>query len=258
MIKASFPLFTPRHICCGYLLESPRRGDSNKYPQHMFLGVLNTVCLNISNYLPHLKLRNRSIQIVVITNFVVISSVIKKRFDSIYLFIFSCYFDGVKGTVATICFTTVPLFLVLIMNIVLYALTWKKIHTETKRIRRTLGSKPTSVKAEHRAAKAMSLFVAAFFIQWWALSIYGIWALVGHVPEEYFYLLITFDNFGGVLNLCVYVIIRRKNLTQGERSSVHARTDTDITRCSSQTGETRFSDIYHGSDEQVYSLDQRM
>ena len=28
-----------QHICCGYLLESPRRGDSNKYPQHMFLGV---------------------------------------------------------------------------------------------------------------------------------------------------------------------------------------------------------------------------
>ena len=26
-------------MCCGYLLESPRRGDSNKYPQHMFLGV---------------------------------------------------------------------------------------------------------------------------------------------------------------------------------------------------------------------------
>ena len=26
-----------RNICCGYSLESPRRGDSNEYPQHMFL-----------------------------------------------------------------------------------------------------------------------------------------------------------------------------------------------------------------------------
>ena len=34
---------------------------SNKYPQHMFLGVLNTIFLNISNYLHHLELRNRSI-----------------------------------------------------------------------------------------------------------------------------------------------------------------------------------------------------
>ena len=30
---------TPRNRCCGYLLETPRRGDSYKSPQHMFLGV---------------------------------------------------------------------------------------------------------------------------------------------------------------------------------------------------------------------------
>ena len=81
--KLFFPLFTPRNICGGYLLESPRRGYSNKYPQHMFLGVLNTVFFNISNYLPHLELRNRSIQTVVITNFVFISHVGIKSFDCI-------------------------------------------------------------------------------------------------------------------------------------------------------------------------------
>ena len=80
MIKSFFPLFTPRNISCAYLLESPRRGDSNKYPQHMFLGVLNTAFLNISNYLPHLEVRNRSIQIVVVTNFFVISNVVIKGF----------------------------------------------------------------------------------------------------------------------------------------------------------------------------------
>ena len=47
----------------------------------MFLGVLNTVFLNISYYLPHLELRNRSIQTVIITNFVNISNVGIKRFD---------------------------------------------------------------------------------------------------------------------------------------------------------------------------------
>ena len=82
MIKSLFlSLFTPRNICCVYLLESPRRGDSNKYTQHMFFGVLNTVFLNISNYLPHLEVRSRSIQIVVITNFVVLSNVDVKRLD---------------------------------------------------------------------------------------------------------------------------------------------------------------------------------
>ena len=27
---------TSSNICYGYLLESPHRGDSNKYPKHMF------------------------------------------------------------------------------------------------------------------------------------------------------------------------------------------------------------------------------
>ena len=49
----------------------------------MFLGVLNTVFLNISNYLPHLELRNRPIQKVIVTNFVVISNVGIKRFNCI-------------------------------------------------------------------------------------------------------------------------------------------------------------------------------
>ena len=68
-------------MCCGNILESPQRGDSNQYPHHMFLGVLNTIFLNISNYLPHLELRIRSIQTVVRTNFVVIPNVGVKRFD---------------------------------------------------------------------------------------------------------------------------------------------------------------------------------
>ena len=26
-----------KNLCCGYSLESPQQGDSNEYPQHMFL-----------------------------------------------------------------------------------------------------------------------------------------------------------------------------------------------------------------------------
>ena len=44
----------------------------------MFLGVLITVLLNISNYLPHPELRDHSIQIVV-----VILTVSIKRFDCV-------------------------------------------------------------------------------------------------------------------------------------------------------------------------------
>ena len=61
----------------------------------MFLRVLNTVFLNISIYLPHLEPRNRSIKIVVVMNFVVITNVSIKRFDCILLII-GCHNDVVK------------------------------------------------------------------------------------------------------------------------------------------------------------------
>ena len=30
-------LFLHENICCGYLLEAPRGGASNEYPQHVFV-----------------------------------------------------------------------------------------------------------------------------------------------------------------------------------------------------------------------------
>ena len=36
-----------------------------------------------------------------------------------FSFVFSCYFDGVKGVVANICFTTVPCLSILHMNVIL-------------------------------------------------------------------------------------------------------------------------------------------
>ena len=47
----------------------------------MFLGILNTILFKFSNNPFHLELRNRLIQIVVITSFVVISNVGIKRVD---------------------------------------------------------------------------------------------------------------------------------------------------------------------------------
>ena len=70
-------LFTLRNILSIFT----QRGDSNKYPQHMFLRILNTILFNFSNYQFHLELRIRSIQIVVITSFVVISNIGKLRVD---------------------------------------------------------------------------------------------------------------------------------------------------------------------------------
>lgn len=128
-----------------------------------------------------------------------------------------CYFDGVKGKVANICFTTVPLLIILVMNIVLYVLTWKRIHDQTEVVKQSYGKMSASMSASHRAAQAMSLFVVAFFIQWWAMAFYGIWQLVNeNVPQPVHHFVTTFSNIGGCLNLGVYFLIRRRQLQKGE------------------------------------------
>ena len=78
--KPFFPyLLQETNICSGYFFFcGGGGGSSNKYPQHMFLGLINIVFFNISNYLSNLEVRNPSIHI---TNFVVISNVGIKRFN---------------------------------------------------------------------------------------------------------------------------------------------------------------------------------
>ncbi|VDI54587.1 uncharacterized protein LOC143066614 [Mytilus galloprovincialis] len=132
-----------------------------------------------------------------------------------------CYFDGVNGKQMGVFFTTVPLLAVLFLNSVFYGLTYFRIHQEGKRLKDTVGENAASVKGAHKAAKTMSLFVTAFFIQWWAMAIYGAWQLVEDVPQLLFQAVTTFSNLGGVLNGIVFIIIKkRQNTTEQEPKSV--------------------------------------
>ena len=128
--------------------------------------------------------------------------------------IFSCYFDGVKGVTANICFTTVPLLIIIVMNSVMYVLTWKRIKEQTRNIRQSMKQRKTSEKvtsSSQRAARIMSMFVLAFFIQWWSLALFGVWALVdADVPQVIHHFVTTFTNIGGCLNLGIYLIMRYK------------------------------------------------
>lgn len=107
-------------------------------------------------------------------------------------------------------FTTVPLLTVLVLNSVFYVLTWWRIYQEGKRLRDTIGENAAAIKASHKAAKNMSLFVTAFFVQWWALTVYGAWQLASEVPQILFQAVTTFSNLGGVLNGIVFIIIKKR------------------------------------------------
>ncbi|XP_053400394.1 uncharacterized protein LOC123558079 [Mercenaria mercenaria] len=122
-----------------------------------------------------------------------------------------CLFDGVRGGTANIFFTTVPLILILIMNSIMYAITWKRIRQETISLNLNLQNRNISNRS-HRAAKNMSMFVVAFFIQWFPITLFGIWQLLGgDMPLALFHTVTIFSNIGGCLNLGIYIIIRRRD-----------------------------------------------
>ena len=131
-----------------------------------------------------------------------------------------------KGEIANVFFTTVPLLLVLTINIVLYILTWIRIHKEAKRLKYVLGKDAKTVRASHGAARTMSLFVVAFFVQWWAMAVYGIWQLATkNVPQLLFQFVTTYSNIGGILNGIVYIIIRRRKTSATKDNKETSRED---------------------------------
>ena len=109
-----------------------------------------------------------------------------------------------------ILFFTIPLLIILLMNSVLYVLTWLKLRSEIKIIRNNLGQCQRNRRTSSRVAKSMSLFVAAFFVQWWAAGLYGAWGLFGETPEFVTHASVTFTNIGGLLNLGVFIVIHRR------------------------------------------------
>ncbi|XP_052792945.1 uncharacterized protein LOC128226882 [Mya arenaria] len=122
-----------------------------------------------------------------------------------------CHFDAVKGKIAGLFFTTVTILIILLMNSILFALILRKIRALAHATRHSHSSLSSSMRTSVRAAQSMSLFVAAFFIQWWAMALYGTWNIfTDDVPQPLFHLVTIFVNLGGILNLCVYLIIRRR------------------------------------------------
>lgn len=136
-----------------------------------------------------------------------------------------CHFDMVAADPAVVLvLTTVLFFFVFIVNSLLYVLTWKRINREAKSIQASIG-RSQLVSASHRAAKNCMLFVVAFVAQWCTLSFLSVWQSFGPPPFWLIMLTTSFTNLGGVLNLLVFVRIRRRP-DSGVSTSVYKNTGT--------------------------------
>ena len=120
-----------------------------------------------------------------------------------------CYFDAANGMIANILFTTTALGFVLVSCAILYIFTWLQIYREARRNEQRLGRSQLSGSVLV-TAKTCLLLVAAFFVQWWAMALYGTWQLIQPPPQLLFQFVTTFSNTGGVLNFIVFCIIYRR------------------------------------------------
>ena len=154
---------------------------------------------------------------------------------------FSCLTDGVNGWTTYLALTAIPLLIIFVLNSTFYLLSWWKIRSELKIINTTLGQdRKSHDKKSITAAKNMSLFVAAFFIQWFVAVLFGFWSMIGNTPAVIFHINTTFANLGGVLNLGVYYMVnRRKSRLNQQRTRIFRQTMA-VNR--DKSSETRLSD----------------
>ncbi|WAR09709.1 hypothetical protein MAR_034785 [Mya arenaria] len=108
---------------------------------------------------------------------------------------------------------------------VLYILTFAKIKQEVRTIEKGLGAQSASRKAPIRAARTMSMFVLALAFQWWAVAVHGVWRMFTEsdedIPKIMYHFTTTFSNTGGILNLVIYMFIRKKKLGSRDATESH-------------------------------------
>ncbi|XP_052761846.1 uncharacterized protein LOC128204472 [Mya arenaria] len=126
----------------------------------------------------------------------------------------ACFFDAINGRVAYLVLITIPITTIMVVNVLLYILTFIKIRIDVRAIRQHLGNMASTAGRHIRAARNMSMFVVAFFVQWSCLALSGVWIMfeddTAEIPEGLKFILGIFTNLGGVLNLIVYLAVFRK------------------------------------------------
>ena len=101
-----------------------------------------------------------------------------------------------------------------------YLLVWFKIR-QVSALMLTAGAAPAGrIVNYHRTARVMTIFVAAYVLQWWPYVVASIWTLIKKHPPVVIYILAVFTcNMGGVFNALAYTILRRR-LQASNRASV--------------------------------------
>ena len=65
-----------------------------------------------------------------------------------------------------------------------------------------------------RSTQMMMVFITAYFVQFWAVTVFAIWNMFTEPPLGLYLMVVTCSNVGGLLNLMAYTLIRKRFLSR--------------------------------------------
>ena len=126
-----------------------------------------------------------------------------------------------NGRLMQLTMITIPQSVIIVINIVLYILTWFKIRRQQPQLMSLKGYERRVTKRAHKAAKNMILFVSAFLIQWCPVGVFTLWTALHNVaPLPVLQCGIISSNIGGLLNGFVFMVVRHQQ-KKSRRNSMY-------------------------------------
>ena len=124
----------------------------------------------------------------------------------------------------------------MILMAVSYGAIWLKIRSGTKKVAASSGNQ--KIAKYNKSAKVMTIFVFAYFVQYWPVLVQGFWVLATPLlPVWLIVAMVLISNMGGLFNLTTYTVIRKRFTTTGKTddegttaTTVTVQTDTTSTR----------------------------
>ncbi|WAR27583.1 hypothetical protein MAR_013287 [Mya arenaria] len=134
-----------------------------------------------------------------------------------------CFFDAINGKVAQLVLITIPITVIMAVNVLFYILTFIKIRTEVRAMKQSLGNMASTAVLPAKCPCSLWPFLSNGF----ALLLLGAWSMFvdnpADVPEFLNYIGVISTNLGGVLNFIVYLRVfknTRPNMTTNKASRV--------------------------------------
>ena len=144
---------------------------------------------------------------------------------TLFIYFFSCNFDGVIGWLAHVIIVSVGYTLLILATGILYIFICLKIYKQTKKLEVATRKEFLAKKRTLSIARHSSLLILSFLVQFGAFIVEGIWNAVETPPSWIRYIIVTIASCGGIVNGIVFYTIRKQKRTVLPKETKETRQD---------------------------------